>query len=87
MNGKFINDVTSLDRSMTLQGVTNSPFMDNKQKLDTLFLSTLSRPMKSHEAARLVRYVEQGGPAKDSNKALADIFWVLLNCGEFSTNH
>ena len=87
MNGKFIADVTSLERSMTLQGIVSSPFMDNKQKLETLFLATLSRPMKPHEASKLVRYVEEGGPSKDPNKALADVFWVLLNSGEFSCNH
>jgi Protein of unknown function (DUF1553)/Protein of unknown function (DUF1549) len=87
MNGKLIADVTSIERSMTLQAVINSPFMDNKQKLDTLYMATLSRPMKPHEASKMLRYVEEGGPSKDETKALADVFWVLLNSGEFSINH
>ena len=40
-----------------------------------------------NETSRLVRYVEGGGPSKDSAKALADVFWMLLNSSEFILNH
>ena len=43
--------------------------------------------MRPSEAARLVPYVESGGPSKDPNKALADVFWMLLNSSEFILNH
>jgi len=35
----------------------------------------------------MVEYIESGGPATDSTKALADVFWALLNSGEFLFNH
>ncbi len=87
MNGKFIADATSLDRSQTLQAVIESPFLDHRQRLDTLFMAALSRPMRDQEASRLVAYVEKGGPSGNWKKALADVFWVLLNSSEFNINH
>jgi hypothetical protein len=87
MNGKFIADATSLERSETLAAVADSPFMDVRQKLDTLYLAALARPMRSSEAGRLVGYVSRGGPSRDPRKALADVFWVLLNSSEFILNH
>jgi hypothetical protein len=87
MNGKFIADATSLKRSETLAAVIDSPFMDNRQRLDTLYLAALARPMRPHEASRLVPYVARGGPSGDSTKALTDVFWALLNSSEFILNH
>jgi len=87
MNGKFVADATSLERSETLAAVLDSPFMDTRQKLDTLYMSALSRPMRGSEAGRLVPYVTSGGPSRNSKKALADVFWVLLNSSEFILNH
>jgi hypothetical protein len=87
MNGKFIADATSLDRSQTLQAVIESPFLDHRQRLDTLFMAALTRPMRDEEAARFVAYVEKGGPSSNWKKAMADVFWVLLNSSEFNINH
>jgi hypothetical protein len=87
MNGRFVADATSLERSETLAAVLDSPFMDNRQRLDTIFLTVLSRPMRPGEAVRLMPYVEKGGPSGNPRKALADVFWVLLNSSEFILNH
>ena len=43
MNGRFISDVTSVERSNTLAAVADAPFMSNAQKVETLFMATLSR--------------------------------------------
>jgi hypothetical protein len=61
--------------------------MDTRQKLDTLFMAALARPMRGSEAGRLVSYVDSGGPSRNSKRALADVFWVLLNSSEFILNH
>jgi hypothetical protein len=34
-----------------------------------------------------VPYVDKGGPSGDSRKALADVYWALLNSSEFILNH
>jgi hypothetical protein len=87
MNGRFIADATSLERSEALAAIVDSPFMNTRQKLDTLYVSALGRPMRSSEAQRMVPYVNSGGPSRDKNKAYADVFWVLLNSSEFILNH
>jgi hypothetical protein len=90
MNGKFIADATSVQRSETFAAVVDAPFLDTRGQIETLYLATLSRFPTPRETDRLVRYVEEGGPegeAKSHEKALADAFWVLLNSGEFILNH
>ena len=87
MNGKFVADATSLTGSETLAAVIDAPFMNTREKLDTLFLSAFARPMRGSEAGKLIAYVEGGGPTKDTKRAYADIVWVLLNSSEFILNH
>jgi hypothetical protein len=87
MNGKFVADATGLQSSGTLGAVLDAPFMDTRDRLDALYLAALSRPMRPQEAARLVPYVNKGGPSGDPRKALADVFWTLLNSSEFILNH
>ena len=66
--------------------------MDTTQRVETLFLATLSRKPKPKELERAVKFIENSeGEDKDKEKArqqaLADVFWVLLNGGEFYLNH
>jgi len=94
MNGKVIEDATGVQNSETLLAIIDNPFMSTRERIETLYLAALSRPPKEKELSRMVRYVEEGGAeaAKSSNEderqkryaqALADVFWVLLNSGEF----
>jgi len=88
MNGQFMAGVTSVQNSKSLGAIIDSPtFVDDRDRLQTLFLTVLSRPMRPEEEAKFLRYVEAGGPSNDRRKALADVFWVLLNSAEFSLNH
>jgi hypothetical protein len=87
MNSSVIADVTTLERSETLGAIAEAPFLDTAGKVEALFLAALSRKPRADEAERMVRYVQGGGPAKDPKKALADVFWALLNSPEFVLNH
>ncbi|MBY0231929.1 MAG: DUF1549 and DUF1553 domain-containing protein [Gemmataceae bacterium] len=87
MNGRFVADATSLEKSETLAAIIDLPSMGTREKLDALHLAALARPMRGSEAARLIPYVDKGGPTKNSKKALSDVFWVLLNSSEFILNH
>jgi hypothetical protein len=42
---------------------------------------------RPEENARFVQYIDKGGPTSNPKKALADLFWVLLNSPEFMLNH
>jgi hypothetical protein len=83
MNGDFIANATSVEESQTLRAIIEFPAMNDQQKLETLFLASLSRSPTADEAKRFGDYLKTG----DVNSALADVFWVLLNCSEFLLNH
>jgi hypothetical protein len=86
MNGKFVGEATSLESSESLTAVLESPFLDARGRIETLYLATLSRQPQPEEMRKVVAYVERGGKDGEREK-LADVFWALLNSAEFRTNH
>lgn len=87
MNGKFLGDQTSVERSNFLGAIADAPFLDVYGKIDALFMATLSRPATSSEMQRFATHVSNGGTDMNEKKALADVFWALLNTSEFILNH
>jgi Protein of unknown function (DUF1553)/Protein of unknown function (DUF1549) len=86
MNNDFIADRTSLQKNRTLATLADQR-TSTARKVESLYLVVLSRPPRADESDRLVKYVDAGGAAGDPKKALADVFWVLLNSPEFLLNH
>ncbi len=86
MNGAFTSGALDLQNSRTLAGIADFP-MSPEERVDSLFLSTLSRRPTERERAKFADYVKSGGATKDQRRALADVFWALLNSTEFMTNH
>ena len=82
MNGKFIEEATSSTRSATVAAVieSNRPLA---QRIEELYLVTLSRKPRPEETQRLLEYAT----THESKRALRDIFWSLLNSTEFVLNH
>jgi uncharacterized protein DUF1553/uncharacterized protein DUF1549 len=87
MNGSFVTEATNLERSQTLAAVAEYPFSNQAERIETLFLAALSRKPRPDELERFVAYVDSGGAAHDQPRALADVFWALLNSSEFICNH
>jgi hypothetical protein len=87
MNGRIVADQTSVSNSQTLAAIIDAPFLDTEKKVDAVFLAALTREPSPEERERFGSYVERGGPSGDKKKALADVFWVLLNSTEFLFNH
>lgn len=87
MNNKLVVDATHPDRGEVLGAVCSSGFMSTAGKIEALFLAALSRKPRPEEAARFLKYVENGGVNDNPKKALADVFWALLNSTEFRFNH
>ncbi len=86
MNNEFIADRTSLEKNRTLATLAEQR-TSTARKVESLYLVVLSRKPRSVESERFVKYVEKGGPEGNPKKALADVFWVLLNSPEFILNH
>jgi hypothetical protein len=87
MNGQFITDVTSLEKGEVLGAIVDVPGWDTKQRVTALFLTTFARNPTPEELEKFTSYVDRGGANGDKKKALADVFWVLLNSPEFLFNH
>jgi hypothetical protein len=87
MNGSFMADATSLEGNRTLATIAQASATGTARRIETLYLVALSRKPRPEEAARLLDYVNRGGPSGDPKKALADIFWALVNSAEFILNH
>jgi hypothetical protein len=86
MNNEFIAERTSLEKNRTLANLAEQR-TSTARKVESLYLVVLSRKPGPEESTRFIRYVEKGGPSGNSKKALADLFWVLLNSPEFILNH
>jgi hypothetical protein len=86
MNGRIVETATNLERCTTLNKIAGTE-MPTEQRVEAMYLAVLSRKPRPDESKRFVKYIESGGPKKDSKLALADVFWALLNSGEFLLNH
>jgi hypothetical protein len=86
MNGPVITEATNSDQSALLASL-EAPFFSDKQRLEVLFLATLSRLPTEPEQQKFLTYLKDGGPTKDSKRAASDVLWALLNSGEFAVNH
>jgi hypothetical protein len=83
MNNDFIANQTSVAKNRTLATLADQQ-TSTARKIESLYLVVLSRKPRPEESERFVKYVDASG---DSKKALADVFWVLLNSPEFLLNH
>jgi hypothetical protein len=87
MNGSYIDGATNPETSQAFAAIVKAPFLDTPGRIETLFLATLTRRPRPEEQALLVRFVERKKTAEEQAKALADIFWAILNGAEFHLNH
>lgn len=86
MNGSLVREATDLGRSDILIAL-DAPFFTDEKRIETLFLSTLSRHSTKLEREKFVDYVANPPPDTNRREALGDILWALLNSGEFILNH
>ena len=86
MNGRFVADASSLQGGRALRAVASDPKLSTTERIESLYLATLSRQPTPEELRRVSAYIEAGGKDK-LKQSLADLMWVLLNCAEFRLNH
>jgi hypothetical protein len=85
MNGAFTHTASAHDKS-SLLGALAAPYMDDEQRVDALFLATLSRAPEAEErSACLEEFAACETPA-DRRRAESDLLWALLNSTEFAFN-
>jgi hypothetical protein len=85
-NGRFVAWATDPAACPTLIAVTQTPGMTLPERLEALYLATLSRKPTAAELARLQGFVGGVESGREAER-LADVFWMLLNSAEFRLNH
>lgn len=86
INGSLIQDATDLENSDLLNAL-QAPFLSRTQKVEILFLSTLSRFPRPEEQDLFLDYVSGVSEQRGEESALSDVLWALLNSAEFMLNH
>ena len=90
MNGRTIAEQLTFERSETLAGLFGKNRLTADAQIETLYLAALSRKPTAAELEQGRALVLAGGSAsteQNRKSALVDIFWMLLNNGEFMFNH
>lgn len=86
MHGGLIQNATDLRTSGLLSSL-DAPFFTDEQRLETLFLSTLSRRPEAAEREEMLKSISAAKSDGDRQRALGDVLWALLNSAEFTFNH
>ncbi len=86
MNGTFIDGATGISSSGLL-GSLAAPFFTNEERIEVLYLGTLSRRPTESEVELLRGYIRADSEGNQLREGLSDILWALLNSAEFTMNH
>jgi len=86
MNGRLIKDAAGLKSSGILMSL-EAPFFSEEDRLDVLFLATLSRFPDESARETFLNHLTARESKIEKQQALSDILWALLNCAEFAHNH
>lgn len=86
MNGQFVADATTLDKSPTLQAACETPGFSRSGRIEAVYVAALARKPTEKERDRCLKHL---GGARGAALAerLGDVFWALLNSAEFRLNH
>jgi hypothetical protein len=86
MHGSVVNGATDLTSSGLLKSLS-APFFTDEQRLETLFLATLSREPRDTEREKLLTYLKDAKDTDEKLGILGDVLWALLNSAEFTFIH
>lgn len=84
MNGDITKTVCDPDSSPVIRSLSDSPFLSDDDKLDSLFLRTLSRFPTAEERKLAREFLDSQRKNNISTpQILADLLWILLNTAQF----
>lgn len=86
MNGAMIAEATGEASSGLIQSL-EAPFFTDRQRIDVLFMATLSRPAMPEELKLMEEFFPAGVSGDRRRVGLADLLWALVNSSEFTLNH
>ena len=82
MNGPEVLQAISSRQSGLLASL-EAPFFSDADRIEALFLATLSRLPSQQEAERFANHAGAAKSAGSKQAAHSDMLWILLNTAEF----
>ena len=86
LNGAELAEASDPQRGGFLQAL-EAPFLTNQQRLETLFLATVTRTPTEKEQQLFLAHLEKEASPQWRRRAIGDVLWALLNSAEFAMNH
>jgi hypothetical protein len=86
MHGGLIHSATDVAASGLLKSLS-APFFKDDQRLETLYLATLSRYPEPEEREVMLASLGAAKNTAERQQVLGDVLWALLNSAEFTLNH
>ena len=86
MNGPMITSATA-DAPKGILRSLSAPFFDDQNRIEKLFIATLSRKPTEEEEKRYSEFLSSQPEDTPKSETLGDVLWVLLNSTEFTMNH
>jgi Protein of unknown function (DUF1549)/Protein of unknown function (DUF1553) len=87
MNGALVAEAVDPERGHTVVASGDAPFLNPAQRIESLYLAALTRRPRAEELRRLLPLLEKCTTTIERRKALATLFWALLNSHEFAVIH
>ena len=85
LNGADLAEATTAERGPLLLAL-DTPLFAEGDRLETMFLATITRQPTDHEREVFLKHIASRSPS-EKGKAWSDALWALLNTAEFATNH
>ena len=85
INGADLTEATTAERGPLLLAL-DSPLFGDGDRLETMFLATVTREPTASERDVFLKHINSRSPSEKA-KAWSDVLWALLNTAEFGTNH
>lgn len=87
LNGPLIARVTDVQKCDLLAGLNDGPFFDDDDRIEILYLATVTRHPTEAEHRRARDFLKRRRQANSHGQELGDLLWALLNSSEFLLNH
>lgn len=86
MNGATVAQAGDPLLGPLITAVVEGPFATSESRVELVFAATLNRAPTIDERSAALAHLASAG-AQQRRRAVADLFWALVNTAEFNTNH
>lgn len=86
LNGPLVARLTDPTTGDLIAALADSPFLTDRQRIETLFLATVSRLPRDREGEQAQKVMQSKRAPEARAQALGDILWALLNSSDFVLN-